>query len=419
MSVLKSGFLALSTFLLLAACSSDDGPSPVTEIKINGDPLNFIAGTKKDTTSGIPTRVLQDPDQEWQVRVVQLLTERQEKPKENIEEGNEPLTNDDVEDTRESTLIYKISKDSANNQWIMDPTNKNNKLNINRFFFVEREGKLFLHSLGTSQANDFRFNQFTPQHYSLAQDEKSFSFLFSLPVDFDPGIGRETLLMAVYFIKKENEGLLSQMVNTAYNYLYGPGVKVAWNQKRPQTLLICGNAGESRRYSGLVAEAATEWKPVLKDRLDFDYQFATEACPPFSDINTQTVTHAPDIIIVEGPEDLTAAVTIPTPDFFKSELLDSDIWFIEGEWDELLESVHPDASLALPGLVDSPVFRSDYKWTMVHEIGHYLGLHHQFDGTPSVMAYGDGTDRIYTYDREALFELYPLKTEPLTPPLAE
>ncbi len=419
MSVLKSGLLTLSTLLLLAACSSDDGPSSVTQVKINGDPLNFIAGTNKDITSGIPSRVLQDPDQEWQVQVIQLLTQRQEKPQENLEDGNEPVTSEEVEDNRESTLIYKISKDSENNQWIMDPTDKNNELNINRFFFSESDGKLFLNSLGTSKNINFRFNQFTPQHYSLAEDEKSFSFLFSLPVDFDPAIRNETLLMAVYFIKKENEGILTQMVNTAYNFLYGPGVKVAWNQERPRTALICGNAGESRHYSDLIAEAATEWKPVLKNRLQLEYQFATEPCPPFSDINTQTVTHAPEIIIVEGPDDLTSAATLVTPDFFKSELVDADIWFIEGEWEEVLKKYRPGDTLATPEVINNSTFRSNYKWTMVHEMGHFLGLHHQFDGTPSVMAYGDDTDRIYTYDREAIFELYPLQDEPINPPFAE
>ena len=46
--------------------------------------------------------------------------------------------------------------------------------------------------------------------------------------------------------------------------------------------------------------------------------------------------------------------------------------------------------------------------TARHELGHLLGLAHQFDGTRSIMSYEKEDVEIYDYDIEAIQELYPL-----------
>ena len=48
--------------------------------------------------------------------------------------------------------------------------------------------------------------------------------------------------------------------------------------------------------------------------------------------------------------------------------------------------------------------------TITHEFGHLLGLHHEFDGNPSIMSYNHDETEITQFDIEAVTQLYPYKS---------
>ena len=87
------------------------------------------------------------------------------------------------------------------------------------------------------------------------------------------------------------------------------------------------------------------------------------------------------------------ASTFYVANFHREEIIDSDIII----WNKEFQKINP--NYVFPAEI-SP------SRTIVHEMGHFFGLHHKFNGTKSVMSYKRKHHKIFEYDAKALRELY-------------
>jgi predicted Zn-dependent protease len=61
-----------------------------------------------------------------------------------------------------------------------------------------------------------------------------------------------------------------------------------------------------------------------------------------------------------------------------------------------------------PAMLALPKLQLAVRKTSLHEIGHFLGLHHQFNpAIPSIMSYAEKNEsKLYDYDVKAVQHLY-------------
>jgi predicted Zn-dependent protease len=360
-----------------------------TVIPIKGDPMVFLKNTVGDPSSGIPTSLLTDGS-EWQLITAGYYTEEQIeiKSQKDAEEQNKPTGDGEGKNREDRLRTFTLKKtDSTDQIYKMIPL-KNSSMQLS---FKKTDEKMKLISMSSE---GFDADNFNVHHYSVKKDGNSFSILTSF------SFSKYKYLLSFIFNKKEDTTLFERTLDKAYRYLNGPGVASRWNQKKPVQVNICEH--EISLYNKLNQESVERWKTHLKDRLEVITK-TTKSCPPFSDLNTVTIAHITDWIEVLGPGSHNAQ-TMTVHDYYNYEIIDSDIFFLESEWDEAYQRHH--LTLKDKKLYESEYFQREYKRTQTHEFGHSLGLDHKFDGTPSIMSYDD-TDTIQTYDIEAIQALYP------------
>ncbi|NJM10455.1 MAG: matrixin family metalloprotease, partial [Bdellovibrionaceae bacterium] len=91
----------------------------------------------------------------------------------------------------------------------------------------------------------------------------------------------------------------------------------------------------------------------------------------------------------------------------QKELIDGDIFFLLGELQEAVDKVAPGRQITDPMFMISPKLVDSILQTNIHEMGHLLGLHHQFDPSiSSIMSYKDDRRGLQDYDVKAIQALY-------------
>ena len=210
------------------------------------------------------------------------------------------------------------------------------------------------------------------------------------------------VLIALYFEKKAPPQE-AKKVDPRFSFLYGPGVVSRW--KGPEvTVHLCGNSD----YRTAAHRGVEKWSPILAERLTLRIR-ETETFPPFSDLNmnciyfikafqdiSETNTHANGV---------TAAVVSPRT----HEIIGASIFVFEREYENARKEVEDDVkSKNLPLSSASDALKRVFGRTVTHEMGHFFGLDHKFDGTSSIMSYSsDRADDPTSYDKEAIQALYP------------
>ncbi len=222
-------------------------------------------------------------------------------------------------------------------------------------------------------------------HFSVSEDKQNFSVLFA---EHDIQSGGKCLV-AMYYTKKL-EGDFLEKINP-FKYLRGLGVAVRWSKQKPIEIELSGQNIDSIKEH--VEAGVQQWNLAL-DSLQTIELKQPEKFYPFSDLNHHGIYYV-DSFRIDPRERVAMLGLTSSLDFGTSHFIDADIFIFKGEFQKDPKRHDPKDRYA------------KYSRTVWHELGHFLGLHHQFDGTESIMSY-DFSDngKISTYDKDAIRALY-------------
>jgi hypothetical protein len=215
----------------------------------------------------------------------------------------------------------------------------------------------------------------------------------------------------VWRFSKADNILDFQPVEGEFNYLLGPGVKTAWNANRPVTVTLCGN--ESSALVEIVERATNRWRELLEYRLRVDFTKRSE-CPPFSDLNVNTIQFVDDWIEIDGKSGVLGQASLMM-NFSRREIIDGDIFIFVAETDEAMGLNGEPIKLREGRLVADHPAMIELERTVLHELGHFFGLGHDFSGQDSIMSYDYSQPHISRTDMIGLWALYPFGLAPPAP----
>ncbi|MBK7845443.1 MAG: hypothetical protein IPJ71_17490 [Bdellovibrionales bacterium] len=248
-------------------------------------------------------------------------------------------------------------------------------------------GKLKIFAL---QKNEDTKLIITPIHFSCSQDCQMMSFLGRYETQKSG-----STLVAFYWTKNEPTPPIP-IGTKVFNYIFGKGVKIPWNNKSPLPVKICG--AETRKIEKTIREAVASWTQLLTDRLEIKLE-AVDIYPPFSDLNFHCIQIVDNYLVEQNPQIAKEAITIGTSNLITNQMQDSDIFIFAKEREKYGDFF---------GYIKSLVR------TARHEFGHLLTLDHQFE-LESVMSYKPEESQCSLYDAMAIANLYP-HTKSMKPP---
>jgi hypothetical protein len=376
---------AVLSLLALPACGAKkskkrdvSGPATKVEYFVHGNPLILIQGSVQNKQSflkvedvdryanftlsgytGFVEKSLKDPPKNW----------------DDIEEDNSTESEEDL--IREAFKLsdYKFVKRGAT-IWSYESSDPD----AEKLGFVEKDGVL--------QLKTFNNYPVQIQHYSLKKDGSAFSVLFTLPTS-----NQGNALLTLSFASNAKEEPLV-FASEGYSFLHG-SAKVAW--KEPMKLEACGTFTESEKTSIELSVQSWFKDPTLSDSVapaPLAFSFATSFAP-FSDLNQQCI-HLVRNFKAESSDDFyVAGLAASSVNTASKSFIDSDIFLFLDHAPVRQQLIFGESE------------------TLVHEIGHYLGLGHEFRKDeqdealhPSIMGYSQGTSSISAWDFEAIRSLY-------------
>lgn len=401
---LRTPFIALvAAVSTLALTNCGDKPNKKARGDIHfikGDPAVFFKNTANHPGGTIPETIV-NSGSEWTLTISGFSNQGVRRRRGNLTDGQEPGRQRSSGATAEPTAAgegYKFIRETGSSIVL-----NSSAANAVRLKFRIENGVLNLDSFTFRGNTDYVGRDFQVIHNSSSPQGDAHSVLIY------GGTGRKKMLYSLVFREVKRPSIAAEITSKAYEFMFGSGVKVAWPNDRPLELQMCQPALPILIH--MFDESLKEWNRVLRGRLTVQRGALTQ-CPPFSDVNTQTVHVIEDWIEVIGADTMTAGLALVLRKEDKPELADADIFIMLGEWDEVVR--HKRGG----GKVDEDFIRYNYfgynrvsqvlQRTFTHEVGHALGLHHKFDGTPSMMAYQDFATTLYDYDRRAIQALYPV-----------
>lgn len=243
-------------------------------------------------------------------------------------------------------------------------------------------------------------------HFSITPDSQFISILiYGYDSDAD---SKE--LTALYFSKKYKPTLNPKKTSQPFSFSEGASVITQWPQQSVVSLSVCG-AGSMNSSLPLLAEQLVPlWNSVLNSAIEFKIT-KSEKSLPFSDLNQKCIYLIENRIEELSPRIATFANTISVTDYNNMVFIDSDILIFKNEYEKIF------------GYFESVAAQKTLQVTLLHELGHILGLDHVFNkNIKSIMSYDPKIQPyIYPYDIEAIRALYnnPNKKAQLTSPITQ
>lgn len=226
-------------------------------------------------------------------------------------------------------------------------------------------------------------------HTSFLSENKKF---FSLLIYSDNNFNSVKSLVALYFQLNPNSDFIELHQENDYEYILGRGIKFKWKKSNSLDLASCGSPPT---LSLATQKAVNEWAHVLKGRLNFESKELKSNYPPFSDLNSRCLYLADLYRAWPNPDEELLGATFSISNLNDRSIIDSDIIIFKNEFEKSGISFY------------DPRFIGHIYRTVLHEIGHFLGLGHEFSGHESIMSYErDLSPYIFDHDMKAAQALY-------------
>jgi hypothetical protein len=382
--------LALAAFL--SACSPPQAAKKEANqsVKVKGDPFQVVKGSLMESENTIPAEFFMDGAP---VTVTSMA----------FSEGPADANSAGVLDAEkakesgpEAVRNEVTAKKLVSGVWSVSGVSEGTPLKID--FDKHSDSKLKFKKIEWNGEDLSKTDHFELLHVShnLKRGTASLLFYYGRP--------SQRSLLAVYLLSPLNDNLAfpGGESNDGIYYAFGRGFKLGWLQKNPVTVKVCGERPAALKK--IADDAAAVWTGELKGRLSFGTEDAV-ICPPFSDVNTRTLTFVDQWLEVADPQLSKMGSTSAFGRLSSFEIIDSDVFIFMNEVAKLIPagSSFDDESI----YAQKPV-HDVFRYTLIHELGHLLGLGHPEEKIESIMAYQDRLD-LTDYDRKAIKSLYPLQ----------
>ena len=391
----------LAVFGMIALCGTAcekkrTAPGPEFITVSMGDPNVLIEGYE-GSEKYVPMNLFSESDK---IQVVSGATFVQTNkystaPRKNSQVGNEASKDQSSAVTDEEIAKkyrYELVKESEEKHFLKS---RGQNFSIE---FKQVEGDLYT----VDKVSDYGGTNWTEAelaHFSISKDKRFFSLLLRYKFKFY-GTGVE----ALYFSRNINPKT-PQKNNTNNYYLKGPGVVYRWDKSKPLEISHCGKSEDfnadvlSHTILQKESKVATQsWKKALTGLIDVQFkENMSYTGKPFSDLNQTCIWLIDGIKNEPHPQSRNLGMALSVLDDEKHLMAASVVFVFKKEFEKRGENFADDS------------LKSYRERTILHELGHLLGLDHQFDeGAKSVMSYDFKTTdpKLYDYDINAIQSLY-------------
>lgn len=379
MGFLAALFAVFSFVTLVAGCadSKSKPKAPPQEVRtvIKGDPIEIIRGAQ--TNPVVPSAFLKKNPMLMLTGIVMF---EEESP---LEAG--PATQTELEERNKTSGQETPKTTSQENKFTVEWNAAEDEFTFRNPHLSFRlakdtEGRIVV----KTHAEDVDAQLI---HSSVSNDESTMSLLIYL-------MRRATQkkeLHAFYFSTETQNGI--QKTDKNFEYFFGTGVKIRWPKERPAGLKLCNS--NSNLINRLSRASMDKWKKALDGTLKVEPMAVSASYPPFSDLNYRCLYAVDAYIAHTNSEVARYGVAYNIPNYEKSEFIDGDLFLFKKEFEkgDLMTS--------------QKLFEHKLSYTLLHEIGHFFGLGHEFSGNKSIMSYDmTQTPQVSDHDIEALRELY-------------
>jgi hypothetical protein len=250
-------FVILNVLITGCHIASRESAAPIESTYfVNGDPIAFVKDTALDNNSFLNESNIDKIDG-FRLSSMVNFKNRSEKEGTNhksIEDAKKHNKAAETDTTKNNSINFsvKVFKNESNQKYYKYISES---LKIELYFMPQLNKGNVVYELKKFKAANQEHDLETI-HYSVNKDFTAFSFLV-YGSDSD-----EKELVELIFLKDQNKNVQYQNADSKYKFMFGPGVKISWNQNEEHTLNLCGT--DSVRFQDQLLQGLNEWTQYLK-----------------------------------------------------------------------------------------------------------------------------------------------------------